>query len=217
MLPETEDPDINVYDMRLVKHEDGWIYGLFCTERKDPAAPRGDLSSAAPVWDCADADLKTGNGWTICGPVPQQRNVVLHPEFWRASMPFIHVRRTVLSIPAQAGASAGGGGRYRARGDRAGADRARPQVSHHLRGQERSGAGPYQDAAGWLHLAHGVRNTAAGLRYVIYVFMTALDDPACLIHEPGGYLIAPGGEERVGDVSNVTFSNGWVAGPTVSC
>ncbi len=128
VMPETDDPDINVYDMRLVRHQDGWIYGLFCTERKDPNAPRGDLSSA--VAQCGIARTKDLKTWERLDDLktrsPQQRNVVLHPEF-------------------------------------------------------------------------------------LYAFMTALDDPSRLIYEPGGYLLAPRDEERVGDVSNVTVSNGWVA------
>ncbi len=213
-LPETNDPDINVYDMRLVKHEDGWIYGLFCTERKDPDAPAGDNSSAVAQcgiartmdlvnWERLD-DLKT--------PSPQQRNCVLHPEFVDGKYAF-YTRPMDAFIETGSGGGIGFGL----------ADNMEHAVIeketiidanvYHNINELKNGQGPapIKTEKGWLHLAHGVRNTAAGLRYVVYVFLTDLEDPSKMIKKPGGYFIAPQDEERIGDVSNVIFSNGWVA------
>lgn len=214
VLPETADPDINVYDMRLVQHQDGWIYGLFCTERKDPAAPRGDLSSAVAQcgivrtrdlksWQRLD-DLRTGS--------PQQRNVVLHPEFVDGKYAF-YTRPQDGFIDTGSGGGIGWGLSDSIEHAVIGPERIVHDRKYHTIYESKNGLGPapIKTPDGWLHLAHGVRGTAAGLRYVLYAFMTALDDPARLIHEPGGYLLAPSGEERVGDVSNVTFSCGWVA------
>jgi len=214
LLPETEDPDINVYDMRLVQHEDGWIYGLFCSERKDPDAPKGDTSSATAQggivrtkdlinWERLP-DLKT--------PSPQQRNVVLHPEFVHGKYAF-YTRPQDGFIDTGAGGGIGWGL----------SDGMNPAVVDHesivdekvyhtiKEVKNGQGAAPIKTEKGWLHIAHGVRNTAAGLRYVIYAFMTALDDPSRVIHTPAGHLIAPEGIERVGDVSNVVFTNGLIA------
>jgi 4-O-beta-D-mannosyl-D-glucose phosphorylase len=216
VLPETAAPDVNVYDMRLVRHEDGWIYGLFCTERKDPKAPRGDLSSA--VAQCGIARTRDLTTWErlddLRTPSPQQRNVVLHPEF-------VNGQYALYTRPQDGFIDAGSGGGigWTLVKDMAHAVAGPERIVHdrkyHTVYETKNGLGPapLKTPAGWLHLAHGVRGTAAGLRYVLYAFMTALDDPSRLIHEPGGYLLAPQGEERVGDVSNVTFANGWVARP----
>jgi len=214
VLPETSDPDVNVYDMRLVAHEDGWIYGLFCTERKDPKAPRGDLSSAVAqcgiartkdlkAWDRLD-DLKTSS--------PQQRNVVLHPEFVGGKYAF-YTRPQDGFIEAGSGGGIGWGLADSIEHAELGPETIVHDRKYHTVYESKNGLGPapIKTSEGWLQLAHGVRGTAAGLRYVLYAFMTALDEPGRLIHEPGGYLLAPSGIERVGDVSNVTFSNGWVA------
>ncbi|MCX5671228.1 MAG: glycosidase, partial [Planctomycetota bacterium] len=174
LMPETADPDVNVYDMRLVRHEDGWIYGLFCTERKDPAAPPGDTSSAAA--QCGIARTRDLDRWERLGDLKsesaQQRNVVLHPEF-------VDGRYAFYTRPQDSFLEAGKGG-----------------------------------GIGWAvadSIEHAVmRNTAAGLRYVLYAFLCDLAHPDRVIHRPGGYFIAPRGEERVGDVSNVVFSNGAV-------
>lgn len=214
VMPETEDPDINVYDMRLVRHEDGWIYGLFCTERKDPSAPRGDLSSATAQCGIARTrDLKT---WERLADLrtrsPQQRNVVLHPEFIGGKYAF-YTRPQDGFIDTGSGGGIGWGvADDITRAVIVEAERIVHDRKYHTIYEVKNGIGPapIRTPQGWLQLAHGVRNTADGLRYTIYAFMTALDDPARLIHEPGGYLIAPEGEERVGDVSNVTFTNGWV-------
>ncbi|MEJ5188501.1 MAG: glycosidase, partial [Breznakiellaceae bacterium] len=213
-LPQTENPDVNVYDMRLTVHEDGWIYGIFCSERKDPQAPKGDTSSAvAAAGIVRTRDLKT---WIrlpdLVTPSPQQRNVVLHPEF-------VQGKYMLYTRPQDGFIDTGSGG-----GICYGFTESmeKPVITqeflldekvYHTIKEVKNGAGavPIKTSAGWLHLAHGVRNTAAGLRYVIYAFMTALDDPTRVIARPGGYLIAPEGEERVGDVSNVVFINGAIA------
>lgn len=213
-MPETADPDINVYDMRLVRHEDGWIYGLFCTERKDPKAARGDLSSA--VAQCGIARTKDLKAWErlddLKTPSPQQRNVVLHPEFVGGKYAF-YTRPQDGFINTGSGGGIGYGLADDIRHATIGEERIVQDRKYHTIYESKNGLGPapIKTGEGWLHLAHGVRGTAAGLRYVLYAFMTALDDPGRLLHEPGGYLLSPQGEERVGDVSNVTFSNGWVA------
>jgi 4-O-beta-D-mannosyl-D-glucose phosphorylase len=214
VMPETSDPDINVYDMRLVRHQDGWIYGLFCTERKDPKAPRGDLSSA--VAQCGIARTKDLKTWQRLDDLktrsPQQRNVVLHPEFVGGKYAF-YTRPQDGFIDTGSGGGIGWALADNIEHAVLGEERIVQDRKYHTINEVKNGLGPapIKTAEGWLQLAHGVRNTAAGLRYVLYAFMTALDEPSRIICEPGGYLLAPQGEERVGDVSNVTFSNGWVA------
>ena len=216
VLPETDDPDINVYDMRLVRHEDGWIYGLFCTERKDPAAPRTDLSSA--IAQCGIArtkdllrwerlpDLKTGSA--------QQRNVVLHPEFVQGKYAF-YTRPQDGFIEAGSGGGIGWGLSDTIENPEINSEIIVDDRAYHTIKEVKNGLGPapLRTSEGWLHLAHGVRNTAAGLRYVLYMFLCDLKTPYKVIARPAGYFIAPMGEERVGDVSNVVFSNGWVKKP----
>lgn len=213
IMPETEEPDGNVYDMRLTKHEDGFIYGLFCTERKDPNAKPGDESSA--IAQCGIArttDLKT---WVrladLVTPSPQQRNVVLHPEFVNGKYAF-YTRPQDGFIEAGSGGGIGFG--YSQTIDNAVIEKEfiLDQKQYHTVYEVKNGQGPapVKTEMGWLHLAHGVRNTAAGLRYVLYMFMTELHDLTKVIYKPAGYFIAPEGEERIGDVSNVTFSNGWI-------
>lgn len=214
VMPETDNPDTNVYDMRLTAHEDGWIYGLFCTERKDPNASPGDLSSA--VAQCGIARTHDLLSWErlpdLITPSPQQRNVVLHPEFVDGQYAF-------YTRPQDGFISAGRGGGI---GWGTCADITQPVLTQELIIDERAyhtikeskngqGPPPIKTPHGWLHLAHGVRDSAAGLRYVLYLFVTALDEPWRVIYAPAGYLIAPEGAERVGDVSNVAFSNGWIA------
>ncbi|WOI53460.1 glycosidase [Parvularcula sp. LCG005] len=210
-LPQTDDPDTNVYDMRLTAHEDGWTYGLFCTERKDRSKPE-DTSAADAQCGIARTrdlvkwerlpDLKTSGS--------QQRNVVLHPEF-------IDGKYGLYTRPQDGFISVGGGGGI---GWGLCEDMTNPHVSgeiivdpkaYHTIKEVKNGQGPVpiKTEAGWLHMAHGVRNTAAGLRYVLYMFMTARDEPWHVTHRPAGHFISPQGEERVGDVSNVTFANGW--------
>ena len=212
VLPETEDPDTNVYDMRLVAHEDGWIYGLFCTERKDRSRPE-DTSAATA--DCGIVRTRDLIHWErlpdLISHAGQQRNVVLHPEF-------IEGKYALYTRPQDGFIDVGGGGGI-GWGLTDSMERAEvlkesiidPKVYHTIK-EVKNGQGPapIKTEQGWLHLAHGVRNTAAGLRYVLYLFMTELEKPWVISHAPGGHFIAPEGDERVGDVSNVVFSNGWI-------
>ena len=213
ILPETEEPDTNVYDMRLVKHEDGWIYGQFCSERKDAKVPLYDTSSATAQgglvrtkdlvnWERL-ADLKT--------PSPQQRNVVLHPEFVQGCYAF-YTRPMDEFITTGSGGGIGWG--LSRSINPAVIDEELiidPKIYHTIK-EVKNGEGPapLKTKQGWLHLAHGVRNTAAGLRYVLYLYLSDLHSPWKVTHQPAGYFLAPVGEERIGDVSNVTFSNAWV-------
>lgn len=215
VIPQIEgNPDTNAYDMRLVQHEDGWIYGIFCTERKDPNAPAGDTSSAianAGIVRTKDLinferlpDLISNTG--------QQRNVVLHPEF-------INGKYALYTRPQDGFIDVGNGGGI---GLGFVDDMTNPIVKdekiifgkvYHTIYELKNGLGPapIKTSKGWLHLAHGVRNTAAGLRYTLYMFMTDLNDISKVIHTPAGHFMAPENQERVGDVSNVLFSNGWIA------
>ncbi|EES72393.1 hypothetical protein POTG_03001 [Paenibacillus sp. oral taxon 786 str. D14] len=214
VMPETEDADTNVYDMRLTKHEDGWIYGVFCTERKDPDAAPGDLSSAVAqagiartkdlkTWERLP-DLKTGSA--------QQRNVVLHPEFVDGKYAF-YTRPQDGFIDAGSGGGIGWGLSESMNPAVIESESIIDSRYYHTIKEVKNGQGPapIKTEKGWLHIAHGVRNTAAGLRYVIYAFLTDLQDPSKLLHAPAGHLIAPEGEERIGDVSNVVFINGLIA------
>ncbi len=212
-MPETEVPDGNVYDMRVVQHEDGWIYGLFCTERKDPDARPGDESSAVAQCGLARTrDLKTWERLPdLKTPSPQQRNVVLHPEFVNGKYGF-YTRPQDGFIEAGTGGGIGFG--HADSMENAVVDREYivDQKHYHTVYEVKNGQGPapLKTDKGWLHLAHGVRNTAAGLRYVLYLFLTDLHDLTTVTHKPAGYFIAPEGDERVGDVSNVAFANGWI-------
>ena len=212
-MPELDEAETNLYDMRLVRHEDGWIYGLFCAERHDDSKPR-DLSAAiarggiARTKDLVNwerlADLKT--------PALHQRNCVLHPEFINGKYAFY--TRPMADFAATGSGDGIGWGlcdditkaviKKETIVD--------PRFYHTLKeGKNGLGPAPIKTAKGWLHLAHGVRNTAAGMRYVLYMFLCDLKDPSKLLHAPGGYFMAPENDERVGDVSNVVFANGWVA------
>jgi 4-O-beta-D-mannosyl-D-glucose phosphorylase len=213
VMPETDIPDTNVYDMRVVQHEDGWIYGLFCTERKDPDAPPGDESSA--IAQCGIArtkdmitwqrlpDLKTGSA--------QQRNVVLHPEFVNGKYA-LYTRPQDSFIEAGKGGGIGFGLIDSMEDAIIKEEKIVDPKVYHTVFELKNGLGPapIKTKYGWLHLAHGVRNTAAGLRYVLYMFMTDLKDLSKVNHKPAGYFMAPEGEERIGDVSNVLFSAGWI-------
>jgi len=212
VIPETEEPDVNVYDMRLTAHEDGYVYGLFCTERKDDSQP-GNLSAAiAQCGIVRTRDLKTWERLpdliTYSG---QQRNVVLHPEF-------IEGKYGLYTRPQQGFIQVGtGGGIGWGLTDSMEAAEVKKEVivdgkAYHTIKEVKNGQGPppLKTDAGWLHLAHGVRNTAAGLRYVLYLFLTDLHEPWRITHSPAGHFIAPEGAERIGDVSNVVFSNGWI-------
>lgn len=212
-LPDTCPEETNVYDMRLTKHEDGWIYGVFCSESKDRKNP--DLSAAvAAAGIVRTKDLKTWERLPnlVTLRSPQQRNVDLLPEFVNGKYAF-YTRPMDDFIDTGSGGGIGFG---------LCDDITHPVIDEEIITSPRryhtiteakngEGATPIKTPKGWLHIAHGVRNTAAGLRYVVYLFVTALDDPARVIAEPGGFLIAPRDWERVGDVSNVVFTNGAIA------
>jgi len=213
VIPQTEEPDTNVYDMRLVQHEDGWIYGIFCTERKDPKAPKGDTSSA--IANAGIVKTKDLINWErlpdLISNTGQQRNVVLHPEF-------VNGKYALYTRPQDGFIDVGNGGGI---GLGYVDDMNNPVVNdekiifgkvYHTIYELKNGLGPapIKTEKGWLHLAHGVRNTAAGLRYTCYMFMTDLNDLSKVTHVPAGHFLAPENEERVGDVSNVLFTNGWI-------
>jgi 4-O-beta-D-mannosyl-D-glucose phosphorylase len=214
LMPETSDPDVNVYDIRVVKHEDGWIYGLFCTERKDPKAPAWDTSSA--VAQCGLARTKDLKKWERLPDLktksPQQRNVVLHPEFVNGKYA-LYTRPQDEFIQAGKGGGIGWGLCNSMENAAVEEELIMDNREYHTIKEVKNGLGPapIKTAKGWLHLAHGVRNTAAGLRYVLYMFLCELERPQVITHRPAGYFMGPQGDERIGDVSNVVFSNGWVA------
>jgi 4-O-beta-D-mannosyl-D-glucose phosphorylase len=215
-IPQTAEIDTNVYDMRLVKHEDGWIYGLFCTERKDPQAPAWDTSSA--VAQCGIVRTKDLKTWERLADLKsnsaQQRNVVLHPEFIDGQYAF-YTRPQDDFIQTGKGGGIGWGLSKSIENAVVDEEIILDNRAYHTIQEVKNGQGPapIKTAQGWLHLSHGVRNTAAGLRYVLYLFLTELDRPWVVTHKPAGYFIAPFGGERVGDVSNVVFSNGWIERP----
>jgi 4-O-beta-D-mannosyl-D-glucose phosphorylase len=213
-MPETTVPDTNIYDMRLVQHEDGWIYGLFCTERRDDSAPASNQSAA--IAQCGIARTKDLITWErlndLVTPSPQQRNVVLHPEFINGKYAF-YTRPQDKFIEAGKGGGIGFGLSDSMEEAKIEKEIVIDPKVYHTVYEMKNGLGPapIKTKEGWLHLAHGVRNTAAGLRYVLYLFMTDLKDITKVIYKPAGYFMAPEGDERIGDVSNVVFSNGWIA------
>ena len=215
LLPDTCPEETNVYDMRLTKHEDGWIYGVFCSESKDRSA--SDLSAAvAAAGIVRTRDLKTWERLPnlVTLRSPQQRNVVLHPEFVNGKYAF-YTRPMDDFIETGSGGGIGFGLCDDITHAVIDEEKMTSIRRYHTITEAKNGAGatPIKTDRGWIHIAHGVRNTAAGLRYVIYAFATALDDPSRVIAEPGGFLIAPYGAERLGDVSNVVFTNGAIAAP----
>ncbi len=213
VIPENDKPDSNTYDMRLVQHEDSWIYGLFCTERRDPSASDSDQTAA--IAQCGIVRTKDLQQWErlhdLVTPSPQQRNVVLHPEFVQGKYAF-YTRPQDGFIDAGSGGGIGFGLSDSIENARIDKEIVIDPKVYHTVYEAKNGLGPapLKTKYGWLHLAHGVRNTAAGLRYVLYLFMTDLYDVTKRIYKPGGYFMAPEGEERIGDVSNVLFSNGWI-------
>jgi 4-O-beta-D-mannosyl-D-glucose phosphorylase len=213
VMPETEEPDTNVYDMRLTQHEDGWIYGLFCTERRDPSAPEGDQSAA--IAQCGIARTKDLVQWERLADLKtasaQQRNVVLHPEFVQGKYAF-YTRPQDSFIEAGKGGGIGFGLSNGIECAQIDEEVVIDRKQYHTVYEAKNGQGPapIKTEQGWLHLAHGVRACADGLRYVLYLFLTDLADVTKVIHKPAGYFLAPEGDERVGDVSNVVFSNGWI-------
>jgi 4-O-beta-D-mannosyl-D-glucose phosphorylase len=212
-MPELDSAETNLYDMRLVRHEDGWIYGLFCAERHDDSKP-GDLSAA--IARCGIARTKDLVQWDRLPDLKtksqHQRNCVLHPEFVDGKYAFY--TRPMADFAAT-GTGDGIGWGLCSDITAAEIDSEKiidPRFYHTIKeGKNGLGPAPIKTELGWLHLAHGVRNTAAGMRYVLYLFLCDLHDPTKVIKSPGGYFMAPEGEERVGDVSNVLFANGWVA------
>ena len=210
-MPDTLVPATNVYDMRLTQHEDGWIYGVFCAERHDELHPNDMSAATASAAIARTKDLKTWERLHDLKSKSQQRNVVLHPEFVDGKYAF-YTRPQDGFIDTGSGGGIGWG---------LCEDITHAEIEeeiiinarhYHTIMEVKNGEGPHpiKTPQGWLHLAHGVRNTADGLRYVLYMYMTALDDPTQVIAQPGGYFLAPEGEEYVGDVMNVAFANGWI-------
>ena len=211
-MPDTDDPAVNVYDMRLTRHEDGWIYGLFCVERHDDSKP-GDLSAATAA--CGIARTRDLVNWERLPDLKsksQQRNVVLHPEF-------VDGKYALYTRPQDGFIDTGSGGGigWGLVDDMANAEVTEetiidPRYYHTIK-EVKNGEGPHpiKTPRGWLHLAHGVRACASGLRYVLYLYMTSLEEPWKKIASPGGYFMAPVGDEYIGDVMNVLFTNGWIA------
>lgn len=212
-MPDYGEPATNIYDMRLTAHEDGWVYGIFCVERKDPSASVGDLSSATAAAGVARTrdfvnwerlpDMKSGS---------QQRNVVLHPEF-------VDGKYALYTRPQDGFIDAGNGGGIgwalvdSMENVEIKEEKIISMRHYHTIREVKNGEGPHpiKTSRGWLHLAHGVRGCASGLRYVLYLYMTSLENPAEVIAEPAGFFMAPEGGEFIGDVMNVLFANGWIA------
>ena len=210
-MPDTDDPATNIYDMRLTRHEDGWIYGVFCAERHDPAQPTNLSAATATAGIARTKDLKTWERLPDLVSPSQQRNVVLHPEF-------VDGRYAFYTRPQDGFIDTGSGGGigWALIDDITHAvvrdERIINARHYHTITEVKNGEGPHplKTPKGWLHLAHGVRGTADGLRYVLYMYMTALDDPTRVIAQPGGWFLVPEGPEYVGDVMNVAFANGWI-------
>ncbi len=213
-LPQTGEPDVNVYDMRLTQHDDGYVYGVFCTERKDPGAPDGDTSSAIAA--AGIARTKDMISWQrlpdLISTTGQQRNVVLFPHFIDGKYAF-YTRPQDGFIDTGKGGGIGFGFSDTIENAEVKEEVIVDAKTYHTIYEVKNGLGPapLKTDKGWLQLAHGVRNTAAGLRYTLYLFITDLEKPWIITHKPAGHFLAPLEEERVGDVSNVLFSNGWIA------
>ena len=210
-MPDTESPATNIYDMRVTQHEDGWIYGVFCAERHDDSQP-GDLSAATATAGIARTkDMKTWYRLPDLKTKSQQRNVVLHPEFVNGKYAF-YTRPQDGFIDT----GSGGGIGWALVDDITHAEVKEETIiyerKYHTITEVKNGEGPHplKTEKGWLHLAHGVRGTADGLRYVLYMYMTSLEDPTKVIAKPGGYFLVPEGNEYLGDVMNVAFANGWI-------
>jgi 4-O-beta-D-mannosyl-D-glucose phosphorylase len=215
-MPSLNNQETNFYDIRLTAHEDGWIYGLFCTEMRDPSAPDDDQSAA--IAQCGIARTRDMLHWerlkNLTTPSAQQRNVVLHPEFVEGKYAF-YTRPQDNFIEAGKGGGIGFGLSSTMEDATITNEQIIDKKIYHTVYELKNGQGPapIKTREGWLHLAHGVRNTAAGLRYVLYIFITDLKNPSRQIYKPAGYFLAPEGDERIGDVSNVVFSNGWINDP----
>jgi 4-O-beta-D-mannosyl-D-glucose phosphorylase len=215
-------PATNVYDMRLTRHEDGWIYGIFCVERHDETKPFDTSAATAAAGIARTKDLIHWERLDDLKSLCQQRNVVLHPEFIRTQMvngKCVNGKWYALYTRPQDGfieTGKGGGIGWTLTPDITHAEVRNERIiyprAYHTVYEVKNGEGPapIKTAKGWLHLAHGVRATASGLRYVLYMYMTALDDPTRVIARPGGWFLVPEGSEYIGDVMNVAFSNGWI-------
>ncbi|MDE5954996.1 MAG: glycosidase [Bacteroidales bacterium] len=211
-MPDYGEPATNIYDMRLTAHEDGWVYGIFCVERKDPSAASGDLSSAVAA--AGVARTKDFVNWERLPDMKsssQQRNVVLHPEF-------VDGKYALYTRPQDGFIDAGNGGGIgwalvdSMENVEIGEEKIIHSRHYHTIREVKNGEGPHpiKTPKGWLHLAHGVRGCASGLRYVLYMYMTSLEDPTEVIADPAGFFMVPEGEEFIGDVMNVLFANGWI-------
>lgn len=210
-MPDTTIPSTNIYDMRLTQHEDGWIYGVFCAERHDDSQP-GNLSAATATAGIARTkDLKTWERLPDLKSKSQQRNVVLHPEFIDGKYAF-YTRPQDGFIDTGSGGGIGWGLCDDITHAEVKDEKIIYERKYHTITEVKNGEGPHpiKTDKGWLHLAHGVRATACGLRYVLYMYMTSLDDPTVVIAQPGGFFLVPEGSEYIGDVMNVAFSNGWI-------
>ena len=211
-MPPADPEETNVYDMRLTKHDDGWIYGLFCAELHDPKHPE---DPSAAIARCGIARTKDLKDWQRLGdlktPSAQQRNCVLHPEFVDGKYAF-YTRPMADFKSTGTGEGIGWGLCEDIEHARITEEVIIDRCTYHTITEGKNGQGPVpiKTEKGWLHLAHGVRDTAAGYRYVLYMFLTDLNEPWKIIAKPGGYFMAPQGDERTGDVSNVLFSNAWV-------
>jgi len=211
VMPVTEDPEKNVYDIRLTLHEDGWIYGLFCAERKDQSNPE---DSSAALASCGIARTKDLKSWErlpdLKSSAVQQRNCVLHPEFVNGKyMIYTRPQKSFIET-GDSGICAG----FTYSMEEPSVENeimVDPRMYHTVK-EVKNGQGPapLKTPVGWLHLAHGVRRTAAGLRYTLYLFLTDLHEPWRVTKRPGGHFIEPLEDERIGDVSNVVFSSGWI-------
>ena len=210
-MPDNDNPTTNVYDMRITQHEDGWIYGVFCAERHDDSQP-GNLSAATATAGIARTkDLKTWERLPDLQSKSQQRNVVLHPEFVDGKYAF-YTRPQDGFIDTGSGGGIGWGLCDDITHAEVTDEKIIYERKYHTITEVKNGEGPHpiKTDRGWLHLAHGVRATACGLRYVLYMYMTALDDPTKVIARPGGFFLVPEGDEYIGDVMNVAFANGWI-------
>lgn len=211
-LPQLDVPDTNVYDMRLTRHEDGYIYGLFCTERKDLSQPDDTTAAIAACGIVRTKDLENWERFPdLVTGARQQRNCVLHPEFIDGKY-LLYTRPQNGFLGTSSASGICWGLTESMRGANISDEHVLDPNAYHTVAELKNGQGPapLKAEAGWIHLAHGVRDTAAGLRYVLYAFVTDIAEPWKVIHKPAGHLLAPHGDERVGDVSNVTFCNGWI-------
>jgi len=210
-MPDNDNPATNIYDMRITQHEDGWIYGVFCAERHDDSQPDNLSAATATAGIARTKDLKIWERLPDLKSKSQQRNVVLHPEFVEGKYAF-YTRPQDGFIDTGSGGGIGWGLCDDITHAEVKDEKIIYERKYHTITEVKNGEGPHpiKTDKGWLHLAHGVRATACGLRYVLYMYMTAIDDPTVVIARPGGFFLVPEGSEYIGDVMNVAFSNGWI-------